>query len=64
MAQVLSMLVMPDAEAGAWDAVISSLEEVVAIWRRLGERLQLGFDLVFGLEKLPSLDPIISALCF
>src|SRR5439155_21466767 len=40
VAQVLTLLVMPDAEAGAWDAVISRLEESVAIWRRVGERLQ------------------------
>ncbi len=47
VAQVLTLLVMPDAEAGRWDAVIDSLEEVVAIWRRLGERLHLAFDLLW-----------------
>jgi predicted ATPase/class 3 adenylate cyclase len=47
VAQVLGMLVLPDAEAGRWDAVLARLEEVVAIWRRLGERLHLAFNLVW-----------------
>jgi predicted ATPase/class 3 adenylate cyclase len=46
-AQVLTMLVMPDAEAGNWGSVVGKLEEVVAIWRRLGDRLHLAFDLVW-----------------
>jgi tetratricopeptide (TPR) repeat protein len=55
MAQVLSMLVIRDAEAGDWSAVLASLEEVVAIWRGLGDRLQLAFILVwlgFALGRL------------
>jgi predicted ATPase/class 3 adenylate cyclase len=47
VAQVLTMLVMPDAQAGRWDVVIERLEEVVAIWRRLGDRLHLAFDLLW-----------------
>jgi predicted ATPase/class 3 adenylate cyclase len=47
VAQVLTMLVMPDAQAGKWEPVIDRLEEVVAIWRRLGERLHLAFDLLW-----------------
>jgi predicted ATPase/class 3 adenylate cyclase len=47
MAQVLTMLVMRDAQAGKWDPVIVSLEEGAAIWRRLGDRLHLAFDLVW-----------------
>jgi predicted ATPase/class 3 adenylate cyclase len=47
VAQVLTMLVMQDAQAGNWEPVVDSLEEVVAIWRRLGDRLHLSFDLVW-----------------
>jgi predicted ATPase/class 3 adenylate cyclase len=47
VAQVLSMLVIRDAEAGEWDRVIARLEETTAIWRRLGDRLHLAFDLVW-----------------
>jgi len=47
VAQVLAMLVIPDAEAGRWEAVVTRLEEVAAIWRRIGDRLHLGFDLVW-----------------
>ncbi|HYU57168.1 MAG TPA: AAA family ATPase, partial [Actinomycetota bacterium] len=47
VAQVLTMLVMQDAQAGHWDRVIASLEEVVATWRRVGDRLHLAFDLVW-----------------
>jgi len=47
VAQVLTMLVMQDAQAGRWAPVIDSLEEVVAIWRRLGDRLHLAFDLIW-----------------
>jgi predicted ATPase/class 3 adenylate cyclase len=47
VAQALSLLVMPDGEAGRWEAVIRKLEEVVAIWRRLGDRLQLAFTLLW-----------------
>jgi len=46
-AQVLTMLVMPDAQDGNWRTVVGRLEEVVAIWRRLGERLHLAFDLLW-----------------
>jgi predicted ATPase/class 3 adenylate cyclase len=47
VAQVLAMLVIPDAEAGRWDAVTARLEEVVAIWRREGDRVHLAFDLLW-----------------
>jgi predicted ATPase/class 3 adenylate cyclase len=47
VAQVLSMLVIREAEAGSWDRVIAKLEETTAIWRRLGDRLHLAFDLVW-----------------
>jgi predicted ATPase/class 3 adenylate cyclase len=47
VAQVLTMLVMRDAATGVWDPVVASLEEIVAIWRRLGDRLHLAFDLVW-----------------
>ena len=47
VAQALTMLVMRDANAGRWSRVIDSLDEVVAIWRQLGERLHLAFDLVW-----------------
>jgi predicted ATPase/class 3 adenylate cyclase len=46
-AQVLAMLVIRDAEAGEWTAVLARLEETVAIWRRVGDRLHLAFDLVW-----------------
>jgi tetratricopeptide (TPR) repeat protein len=46
-AQVQSMLVIRDAEAGNWGPVIARLEDTTAIWRRLGDRLHLGFDLVW-----------------
>jgi predicted ATPase/class 3 adenylate cyclase len=55
VAQVLSMSVIKDAQAGQWEAVLASLEEGVAIWRRLGDRLHLAFDLVwmaFALGRL------------
>ncbi|MGH2813439.1 MAG: ATP-binding protein, partial [Actinomycetota bacterium] len=47
VAQVLAMLVIRDAQAGNWSPVIAKLEEATAIWRRLGERLHLAFDLVW-----------------
>jgi predicted ATPase/class 3 adenylate cyclase len=47
VAQVLPMLVMQDARAGRWDAVVDSLEEVVATWRREGDRIHLAFDLLW-----------------
>jgi hypothetical protein len=47
VAQVLAMLVIQDAEAGRWPAVLARLAEVVAIWRRVGDRLHLAFDLVW-----------------
>jgi hypothetical protein len=47
IAQVSTMLVIPDAQAGKWDSVVSGLEETTAIWRDLGDRLHLAFDLVW-----------------
>jgi tetratricopeptide (TPR) repeat protein len=47
VARVLVMLVIRDAMAGDWDRVIAKIEEVVEIWRRLGDRLHLAFDLVW-----------------
>ncbi len=47
VAQALAMLVIADANTGKWDAVIDRLEETTAIWRRLGDRLHLAFDLVW-----------------
>lgn len=47
VAQVLVMLVIRDAMAGAWDRVVGKIEEVVAIWRRRGGGLLLAFDLVW-----------------
>ncbi|MGH2699560.1 MAG: ATP-binding protein, partial [Actinomycetota bacterium] len=47
VAQVLSMLVIRDAEARNWGPVITRLEDTTAIWRRLGDRLHLAFDLVW-----------------
>src|SRR5439155_8307276 len=47
VAQILSLLVMPDAQAGKWGPVVTKLEETVAIWRRLGDRLHLAFDLLW-----------------
>lgn len=47
VAQVQAMLVIRDAEAGNWDPVITRLEDTTAIWRRLGDRLHLAFDLVW-----------------
>jgi predicted ATPase/class 3 adenylate cyclase len=47
VAEVLALLVMPDAEAGDWARVSANLKEVVGIWRRLGDRLHLAFDLVW-----------------
>ena len=41
------MLVIQDAAAGKWDRVVASLEEVMAIWRRVGDRLHLAFGLVW-----------------
>jgi predicted ATPase/class 3 adenylate cyclase len=46
-ARVLTMQVVPDAMAGAWGRVAARLEEVRAIWRRLGNRLALAFELVW-----------------
>jgi tetratricopeptide (TPR) repeat protein len=47
VARALAMLVMRDAQVGDWPSAIARLEEVVAIWRRLGDRLQLAFDLIW-----------------
>jgi tetratricopeptide (TPR) repeat protein len=47
IARVLVMLVIRDAMAGDWGRVIAKIEEVVAIWERTGDRLQLAFDLVW-----------------
>jgi hypothetical protein len=33
--------------AGAWDRVIAGVEEGVAIWRRLGDRLNVAFGLIW-----------------
>jgi hypothetical protein len=41
------MLVVPDAMAGAWERVVAKIEEVGAIWRRLGDRLNLAFNLIW-----------------
>jgi tetratricopeptide (TPR) repeat protein len=46
-AQALTMLVIGDAQAGRWEKVVASLEESVAIWRRLGDRLHQSFDLLW-----------------
>src|SRR5204863_6739001 len=57
-AQVLSMLVIGDAQAGRWEAVVGRLDQSVAIWRRVGDRLHLAFDLVwlaFALGRLERL---------
>src|SRR5438445_1646082 len=47
VARPLAMLVIRDAQASDWPSAIARLEEVVAIWRRLGDRLQLAFDLIW-----------------
>jgi len=47
VARALAMLVIRDTQAGDWQSAIARLEEVVAIWRRLGDRLQLAFDLIW-----------------
>ena len=47
VARALAMLVIRDAQASDWPSAIARLEEVVAIWRRLGDRLQLAFDLIW-----------------
>ena len=47
VAQVQSMLVIRDAEARNWGPVIARLEDTTTIWRRLGDRLHLAFDLVW-----------------
>jgi tetratricopeptide (TPR) repeat protein len=41
------MRVVPDAMAGAWDRVVARMEEVAAIWRRRGDRLNLAFGLIW-----------------
>ncbi len=46
-AQVLAMLVIRDAQADRWEAVLAKLEEAVAIWRKLGDRLHLAFDSIW-----------------
>jgi tetratricopeptide (TPR) repeat protein len=47
VAQGVTMLVIGDAQAGRWEAVVAGLEESVAIWRRVGDRLHLAFDLLW-----------------
>ncbi len=47
IAQALTMLVIRDNEAGRWSDSVASLEEAVAIWRRIGDRLHLSFDLIW-----------------
>jgi len=46
-AQAVTMLVIGDAQAGRWEAVVESLDASIAIWRRLGERLHMAFDLLW-----------------
>ncbi|MDF2743930.1 MAG: hypothetical protein K0S88_5307 [Actinomycetia bacterium] len=41
------MQVVPDAMAGAWQRVIARIEEVAAIWRRMDDRLNLAFGLIW-----------------
>jgi hypothetical protein len=47
VAQVLVLLVIGDAQAGEWERVATRIEEVVAIWRRLGNPYHLANDLVW-----------------
>ena len=47
VAQALTMLVIRDNQAGRWSDSAASLEEAVGIWRRLGDRLHLSFDLIW-----------------
>src|SRR2546428_8223289 len=47
VARALAMSVIRDAQARDWQRAIAKLEEVVRIWRRLGDRLQLAFDLIW-----------------
>jgi predicted ATPase/class 3 adenylate cyclase len=47
VAQAQAMLVIRDAQAGDWPAVLARLEEAVGIWRRVGDRLHLAFDLLW-----------------
>ena len=47
IAQSLTMLVIRDAQAERWARVVTGVEEAVGIWRRLGDRLQLAFALVW-----------------
>jgi predicted ATPase/class 3 adenylate cyclase len=64
VAQVLAMLVIPDAEAGEWGSVEAKLDEVVAIWRRVGDRLHVAFDLLwlaFARGRLGKLEAARSA---
>jgi len=45
--RVLWMIVIRDLAAGNWDLPIARAEEVVATWRRMGDRFQLGDTLVW-----------------
>jgi predicted ATPase/class 3 adenylate cyclase len=47
VAQALVLLVIRDNQAGRWTDAAASLEEAVGIWRRLGDRLHLAFDLIW-----------------
>jgi tetratricopeptide (TPR) repeat protein len=47
VAKTLTMLVIRDAEAGNWEAVIRAIEEASAIMRELGDRYQLANALVW-----------------
>jgi tetratricopeptide (TPR) repeat protein len=47
IAQVLAMLLIQDSQSERWDVVVRGLEETSSIWRRLGDRLHLAFDLVW-----------------
>jgi predicted ATPase/class 3 adenylate cyclase len=47
VAQVSSMLVIPDAQAGDWEAVVERLEETTRLWREVRDQLHLAFNLVW-----------------
>src|SRR5207245_6347317 len=47
VARARAMSGIRDARPRDWQRAIANLEEVVAIWRRLGDRLQLAFDLIW-----------------
>ena len=64
VAKTLTMLVIRDAQAGQWARVAACVEEAVAILRRIGDRLNLAFDLVwlgFAYGRLRRVDDARSA---